>query len=42
MLQDVEQVATLDMENEALEPDAALFPELRILRAVPGEVLHSL
>jgi hypothetical protein len=42
MLQDVEQVATLDVEGDLLKPDAAHFPELRILRVVPGEVLHLL
>jgi hypothetical protein len=40
MLQDVEQVATLDVEDHILKPDAALLPELRVLRVVPGEVLH--
>ena len=40
MLQDVEQVATLDVENDVLESDAALFPEVRVFRLVPREVLH--
>jgi hypothetical protein len=30
MLQDVEQVTAPDMEHDVLEPDAALFPELRV------------
>src|SRR5437868_2874838 len=38
--QDVEQVATFDMKNDVLEPDAAVRLELRVLRVVPGEVLH--
>jgi hypothetical protein len=38
VLQDVEQVATLDVKNDAFEPDAAA-PELRVLRIVPDEVL---
>jgi hypothetical protein len=42
VLQDVEQVATLDVEHDVFEPDAALRPELRVLRVVPGEVLHCL
>lgn len=41
VLQDVEQVAALDVEDDVLEPDAALRPELRVLRVVPVEVLHS-
>ena len=40
VFQDVEQVATLDVEDDVLEPDAALRPELRVLRVVPVEVLH--
>src|SRR5438093_7870545 len=40
VLQDVEQLASLDVEDDVLEPDAALRPELRVLRAVPVEVLH--
>jgi hypothetical protein len=40
VLQDVEHVAALDVEDDVLEPDAALFPERRVLRVVPGEVLH--
>ena len=38
MLQDVEQVTALDVEDDVLEPDAALRPELRVLRVVPVEV----
>jgi hypothetical protein len=41
VFQDVEQVATLDVEDDVLEPYAALRPELRVLRVVPVEVLHS-
>jgi hypothetical protein len=37
---DVELVAALDVEDDVLEPDAALRPELRVLRGVPVEVLH--
>jgi len=37
MLQNVESVATLDVEDDVLEPDAALLPEIRVLRVVPGE-----
>jgi hypothetical protein len=40
VFQDVEQVATLDMEDDVLEPDAALRPELCVLRIIPVEVLH--
>ena len=40
VLQDIEQVAALDVEDDVLEPDAALRPELRVLRVVPVEVLH--
>ena len=40
MFENVEQVAPLDVEDNVLEPDAALRPELRVLRAVPVEVLH--
>ena len=42
MLQDIEQVASLDVEDDFFEPDAALRPELRVLRVVPVEVLHRL
>jgi hypothetical protein len=28
------------VEDDVLEPEAALFPELRVLRVVPVEVLH--
>ena len=38
--QDVEQVATLDVEDDVLEPDAAVRPEHPVLRVIPGEVLH--
>jgi len=40
MLQDVEQVPTFYVEDDVFEPDAAVGPELRVLRVVPGEVLH--
>ena len=36
VLQDVEQVSTFDVENDVLEPDAAVGPELRVFRVVPG------
>jgi hypothetical protein len=39
MFQDVEQIATLDVKKDVLEPDAALRPELRVLRVVPVPVL---
>jgi hypothetical protein len=39
VFEDVEQIAALDVEDHVLEPDPALFPELRVLRVVPGEVL---
>jgi hypothetical protein len=39
VLQDVEQAASLDVEDDVLEPDAALLAELRVLRIVPVEVL---
>src|SRR5260221_13600515 len=42
VLQDIEQVAPLDVEDDFFEPDAALRPELRVLRVVPVEVLHRL
>ena len=42
VFEDVEQVATLDVEDEALEPDTAVRPELRVFRVVPGEVLDCL
>src|SRR5262249_6476166 len=42
VLQDVEQVPTLDVKDDVLEPDAAVRLELRVLRAVPGDVLHRL
>jgi hypothetical protein len=40
VLQDVEQVAALDVEDDVLEANAALLPELRVLRVVLGKVLH--
>src|SRR5713101_1683435 len=40
VLQDIEQVASLDVEDDFFEPDAAIRLELRVLRVVPGEVLH--
>src|SRR5207245_9614921 len=40
VLQNVEQVATLDVEHHVLESDAAVRPELRVFGLVPGEVLH--
>ena len=40
MFQNVEQIAALDMEDDILEPETALLPELRVLRVVPREVLH--
>ena len=42
VLQDIEQVASLDVEDDFFEPDVALRPELRVLRVVPVEVLHRL
>ena len=41
VLQDVEQVATLDMEDDVLEPDVSVRPELRVLRVIPAKYLHS-
>ena len=32
VFQDVEQIAALDVKDDVLEPDAALRPELRVLR----------
>ena len=40
MFQNVEQITALDVKDDVLEPDAALRPELRVLRGVPVEVLH--
>ena len=40
MFQNVEQVAPLDVKDDILDPDAALRPELRVLRVIPVEVLH--
>ena len=37
MFQDVEHIATLDVEDDVLESDAALRPELRVFRVVPVE-----
>ena len=42
VLQDIEQIASLDVEDDLFEPDAALRPELRVLRVVPVEELHHL
>lgn len=42
VLQDIEQLASLDVKDDFFEPDAAVRPELRVLRIIPGEVLHSL
>ena len=42
VFQGVEQIATLDVEDDVLEPDAAIRLELRVLRVVPGEVLQCL
>src|SRR3954471_10523835 len=42
MFQHIKQVAALDVEDDVLEPDASLFPELRVLRVIPVEVLHCL
>jgi hypothetical protein len=35
--EDVEQIATLDVEDDVFESDAALRPQLRVLRLVPSE-----
>jgi hypothetical protein len=40
VFQDVDQVVTLHVEDNVPEPDAAIRLELRVLRVVPGEVLH--
>ena len=40
VLQDVEQIAPFNVEDDLLKPDTSLFPEPRVLRVVPGEVLH--
>ena len=32
VFQDVEQVTTLDVEDDVLEPDATVLPELRVVR----------
>jgi hypothetical protein len=40
VFQNVEQITALNVEDDVLEPDAALFPEFRVLRLVPDEVLH--
>jgi hypothetical protein len=40
MLENFEQVTTLDVEDDLLEPDAAVRLELRVLGVVPGEVLQ--
>lgn len=36
VFQDVEHVAALDVEDDVLETDAVLLPELRVLRVIPG------
>jgi hypothetical protein len=36
VFQDVQQIATLNVEDDVLEPDAAVRLELRVLRVVPG------
>src|SRR5215510_3309964 len=41
VLQNVEQVPTFDVEDDVLEPDAAVRLELRVLGIVPDEVLHQ-
>jgi hypothetical protein len=41
MFQDVEHIASLDVEHHLLEPDAPLLLELRVLRVVPVEVLRG-
>jgi hypothetical protein len=38
VLQDIEQVASLDVEDDLFEPDAALRPELRVAEDRP---LHA-
>jgi len=43
-LQDVEQVAACDLDDHILEADAALLPELRVLRVDSSELatgIHS-
>ena len=40
MRQGVEQVASLDVEDYILEPDAAFSLQLRVLLVVPREVFH--
>src|SRR5215203_3828670 len=42
VLQDIEQVPSLDVEDDVLEPDAALRSELRVRRGVPVELLHAI
>jgi hypothetical protein len=36
VFQDIEQVASLDVQDDFFEPDAALRPELRVFRVVPA------
>lgn len=40
VLQDVEQIAPLDVEDDVLEPDPAVGPELGVLGIVPSKELH--
>jgi hypothetical protein len=40
MFENVEQVAAFDVEDDVLEPNAALRPETRVVRVGPVEVLH--
>ena len=37
VFKDVEQITALDVEDDVLEPDAALRPELRVLRVVQSK-----
>ena len=39
--ENIEQVTTLDMENDVLEPDATVRSERRVFGVVPGEDFHS-
>ena len=41
LIEDVKQIAPLDVRGDILESDAAVRPEPRVLRVVPGEELHS-
>jgi hypothetical protein len=42
VFQDIEQVTTLDVEDDVLEPDAAIRLELRVLRVVPRRSISLL